>query len=326
MVSRLQPSLRLALAVLLFAFLIANSAPAQTAKVAPPPAATREKQKLLWNKMQQEVERIARDLDGIAGVAILDLTSGERLLINGDEIFPQASLIKLPLLVELYRQEEQAQKGTGGKARLNDVYVVRQEDFLGESDIMNGLTPGITRVTNRDLATMTSAVSDNAATNVLIDRVGMENVNAMLAGLGLKSTLLRRKMLDLKAAQEGRENVSTPREMVLLLEAVWQNRLFSQTLRDDLLKVLSRHGHYTTLLHQGIPADVTVAEKEGSLEAVRTVGGIVLTPNRPFAIAVMTTFLDDEKEGEAAIGRIAAAAYRYFDRIGRASEHGRLIR
>lgn len=275
--------------------------------------------------MQQEVERIARELDGVAGVAILDLTSGERLLINGDEIFPQASLIKLPLLVELYRQEEQAQKGAAGKARLNDVYVVRQEDFLGESDIMNGLTPGITRVTNRDLATMLSAVSDNAATNVLMDRVGMESVNAMLDSLGLKNTRLRRKMLDLKAAQEGRENISTPREMMLLLEAIWRNRLFGQSLRDDLLKVLSRHGHYTTLLHQGIPADVTVAEKEGSLEAVRTVGGIVFAQNRPFAMAVMTTFLNDEHEGETAIGRIAAAAYRYFDRVGRASEYGRVM-
>ena len=310
---------------MMLAICAAASALAQTPKVSPPPAAAREKQKLLWSKMQQEVERIARELDGVAGVAILDLTSGERLLINGDEIFPQASLIKLPLLVELYRQEEQAQKGAGGKARFNDVYVVRQEDFLGESDIMNGLTPGITRVTNRDLATMLSAVSDNAATNVLIDRVGMESVNTMLDSLGLKNTRLHRKMLDLKAAQEGRENISTPREMMLLLEAIWQNRLFGQPLRDDLLKVLSRHGHYTTLLHQGISADVTVAEKEGSLEAVRTVGGIVFAQNRPFAIAVMTTFLNDEKEGEAAIGKIAAAAYQYFNRMGRASEYGRAL-
>lgn len=275
--------------------------------------------------MQQAVEGIAADLDGVAGVAILDLTSGEKLLFNGDEIFPQASLIKLPLLAELYRQEDQAQKGATGKARLSDPYVVRQEDMVPDSGIMLGLTPGITQVTNRDLATMVSAVSDNAAANVLIDRVRMENVNAMLDGLGLKNTRLRRKMMDLKAAQEGRENVSTPREMMLLLEAIWQNKLFSQSSRDDLLKVLSAHGHYTTLLHQGIPAEVQVAEKEGSLEAVRTVGGIVLAQNRPFAITVMTTFLNDEEEGEAAIGKIAASAYRYFDRVGRASEYGRVI-
>ena len=288
-------------------------------------AAASEKQKLLWNKMQQGVERIAHDVDGIVGVAILDLTSGEKLLMNADEIFPQASLIKLPMLAELYRQEEQSRKGTGGRARLSDTYIVRQEDMVADSDIMLGLTPGTTRITNRDLATMVSAVSDNAATNVLIDRVGTENVNATLDGLGLKNTRLRRKMMDLKAAQEGRENVSTPREMVLLLEAIWQNKLFSQPLRDDLLKVLAGHTHYTTFLHGGVPSDVTVAEKEGELEAVRTVAGIVFAQNRPFAISVMLTFLNDEAEGEAAIGKIAGVAYRYFDRVGRASEYGRVI-
>jgi beta-lactamase class A len=288
-------------------------------------AATREKQKQLWNKMQQQVERIAHEVDGVTGVAILDLTSGERLLINGDEIFPQASLIKLPMLAELYRQEEQSRKGTTNKARLSDVYTVRQEDMVADSDIMLGLTPGTTRITNRDLAIMVSAVSDNAATNVLIDRVGMENVNTMLDSLGLKNTRLRRKMMDLKAAQEGRENVSTPREMVALLEAIWQNKLFSQPLRDDLLKVLAGHTHYTTFLRAGVPWDVTIAEKEGELEAVRTVAGIVFAQNRPFAIAVMLTFLNDEAQGEATIGKIAGVAYRYFDRVGRASEYGRVI-
>jgi beta-lactamase class A len=286
----------------------------------------RDKQKLLWNQMEKNIQRIVGELDGFAGVAIVDLTSGEKFFINADEVFPQASLIKLPMLVELYRQEEQAQKGASGKARLTDLYTVRKEDMVPDSDVMLGLTPGVTRVTNRDLATMAASVSDNAATNVLIDRVGMENVNAMLDGLGLSRTRLRRKMMDLKAAQEGRENISTPREMVTLLESVWQNKLFTQALRDDLVKVLSSyHTHYTTFFHGAVPAEVVVAEKEGELEAVRTDAGIVFAQNRPFAIAVMTTFLDNEKDGEAAIGKIAGIAYRYFDRVGRASEYGRVI-
>ena len=296
------------------------------AQSAPPKGnAAREKQKLLWNQMQRQIDHIVGDLDGIAGVVVLDLTNGDKVLTNADEIFPQASLIKLPLLVELYRQEDEAQKGASGKARLNDVYTVRQEDMVPDSDIMLGLTPGVTRLTNRDLATMVSAVSDNAAANVLIDRVGMENVNTMLDSLGLTNTRLRRKMMDLKAAQEGRENVSTPREMMTLLQAIWQNKLFSQPLRDDLLKVLAAHTHYTTFIHSGVPADVMVAEKEGELEAVRTVAGIVFAQNRPFALVVMTTFLDDEKAGIAAIGNIAATTYKYFDRVGRASEYGRVI-
>ena len=82
---------------------------------------------------------------------------------------------------ELYRQH-----ATGTGARLTDPYVVEAKDAIPESDILGGLTPGVTRLTNRDLATMMIAVSDNGATNLLIDRVGMEKVNAMLDGLGLR--------------------------------------------------------------------------------------------------------------------------------------------
>jgi beta-lactamase class A len=87
---------------------------------------------------------------------------------------------------------------------------------------MAGLTPGVTRVTNHDLAQFMVAVSDNAAANVLIDRVGRDNVNAMLRGLGLSKTMLRRQMMDVAAARQGGENVSTPREMVQLLETIYQ--------------------------------------------------------------------------------------------------------
>ena len=95
-------------------------------------------------------------------------------------------------------------------------YTVDARDLVDGSAIMSGLTPGVTRVTNRDLATFMVAVSDNSATNVLIDRVGMQNVNALLDSLGLHQTRLQRKMMDVKAAQEGRENISTPNEMMTL--------------------------------------------------------------------------------------------------------------
>src|SRR5207302_9240070 len=112
------------------------------------------------------------------------------------DIFPQASSIKITVLAELYRQAQQ------GKLKLTDLYTVQASDLVPDSDIMNGLTPGVTKITLRDLATIMVAVSDNSATNVLIDRVGMDNVNSMLDSLGLSHTRLRRKMMDLKAAAE----------------------------------------------------------------------------------------------------------------------------
>ena len=110
----------------------------------------------------------------------MDLTDGRTFLLNPDAVFAQASSIKVAVLAELYRQQQESDHGATGKASLSDLYTVNASDLVADSAIMGGLTPGVTRVTNRDLATFMVAVSDNSATNVLIDRVGMENVNAML--------------------------------------------------------------------------------------------------------------------------------------------------
>jgi beta-lactamase class A len=230
---------------------------------------------------------------------------------------PQASSIKIAVLANLYLQAQQ------GKLKLTEEYVVRQEDLVSGSDIMLGLTPGQTRLTLRDLATMMVAVSDNSATNVLIRRVGMDNVNAMLDSLGLRATRLRRQMMDLKAAGEGRENVSTPREMMTLLETIYRGKLLNKEMTADFIKMLSTHKESSLL--QGLPDDVAAASKPGELEAVRNDSGIVLLKGRPYILCVMTTFLKDEKDGAAAIRKISALTYSYFDRLARASEYGRVV-
>lgn len=276
-----------------------------------------EKRQVLWQKLQDDLRTVDRNLDGVMGLAVKDITSGETFFIHGDEIMPQASSIKIAVLADLYLQAQQ------GKLKLTDEYVVRKEDMVDGSDIMLGLTPGVTRLTLCDLATMMIAVSDNSATNVLIGRVGMENVNAMLDSLGLHTTRLRRQMMDLKAASEGRENVSTPREMMTLLETIYAGKLLNKEMTADFLKMLSTHKESSML--QGLPDDAVAANKPGELEAVRNDSGIVLVKNRPYILCVMTAYLKDEKDGSAAIRKIAALTYSYFDRVSRASEYGRVV-
>jgi len=300
----------------LLCLLIAASIVPAAAQCCPQKPATAKRQ-VMWQKLQEEIRSIDRQLDGMLAVAVKDLTSQEEFFINPDEVMPQASSIKIAVLAELYLQAQQ------GKLKLTDEYVVRKEDLVPGSDIMLGLTAGVTRLTLRDLATMMVAVSDNSATNVLIDRVGLENVNSMLESQGLHTTRLRRKMMDLKAAGEGRENVSTPREMMTLLEKIYRAQLLNKEMTDDLLKVLSTHKESALL--QGLPDDAIAASKPGELEAVRNDSGIVFVKNRPYILCVMTSYLKDEKEGSAAIRKISGLAYTYFDRVGRASEYGRVV-
>ena len=106
------------------------------------------KQQVLWQKLEASITDVDRHLDGVMGVAIEDLTSGQRFQLRGDEVFPQASSIKTALLTGLYRQVQD------GKLKLTDLYTVQASDLVPDSDIMNGLTAGTTRVTLRDLATM----------------------------------------------------------------------------------------------------------------------------------------------------------------------------
>lgn len=298
---------------LLTVVLLAMAALAQTA----PAHSQNEKPNVLWQKLATQIDDVDRRLDGVLGVAILDLTSGQTFFLHADDVFPQASSIKVAVLAELYRQAQQ------GKLKLTDPYVMQASDLVPDSDIMGGLTPGVTRVTNRDLATMMIAVSDNSATNVLIDRVGMDNVNALMDSLGLPHTRLRRKMMDIKAAGEGRENISTPREMMALLEALYRGKVLNKQMTDDFFKMLSTHKE--SFIPRNIPADVHIANKPGELEGVRNDVGIVFAQNRPYVICVMTTYLHEERAGEEAIAAVSAAAFRMFDRLGRASEYGRVV-
>jgi beta-lactamase class A len=281
------------------------------------------KQQALWDQLRTAVIEVEQRLDGVLGVAILDLNSGQQLLIRPDEVFPQASSIKIAVLAELYHQAQQAAQGIRGKATLEDRYVVRPADIVPDSFILGGLTPGVTSLTNRDLATIMVAVSDNSATNVLIDRVGMDNVVRLTESLGLGHTQLRRKMMDLQAAAQGKENISTPREMMQLLEQLYRGKLIGPPLIDDFFNVLATGKN--SWIPRDLPADLKIANKPGELEGVRNDSGVVFLKNRPYVICIMTTYLTNERAGEEAITRISSLAYGLLERFSRASDLGRVI-
>jgi beta-lactamase class A len=293
---------------------LASPAFAQTSRL---PSTSAEKQAVFWTKLEKSILEVDRNLDGVMGVAIVDLTDGHKYSLHANDVFPQASSIKICVLAELYRQAQQ------GKLKLTDLYTVNAADLVQDSDIMGGLIPGVTRITLRDLATMMVAVSDNSVTNVLIDRVGMDNVNAFLNSQGLLETKLRRKMMDLKAAAEGRENVATPAEMANLLQALYRGEILNKEMTADFFKVLSTHKD--SWIPRDLPDDLKIANKPGSLEGVRNDSGVIFLNKRPYVLCVMTTYLRRERDGEEAISNISLAAWRMFDRLARASEYGRVI-
>jgi len=279
----------------------------------PPPA----KELILWQKLEASIQNENRNLDGVLGVALLDLTNQHAVLLNADEVFPTASTIKIAILAELCRQAQH------GKLKLTDTYTLQQSDLVGGSGISGALTPGVTKLTLRDAAALMISVSDNSATNILIDRIGLENVNALLDSLGLTHTRLRRKMMDIKAAAEGRENVATPRELVQLLEALYRGKILNKQFTDDYFNLLSIPK--SSYIPRELPEDLKIANKPGELEGVRNDCGLVFTGSRPYIICAMSSYLRHEREGADAIARISGETYRMFDRLNRSSPYGRVV-
>jgi len=275
------------------------------------------KELVLWQKLESSIHTEDQRLDGVLGIAIEDLSNGHTLLLNADETFPTASTIKIAVLAELYRQAQQ------GKLKLTDAYTLQQSDLVGGSGISNALTPGTTKLTLRDVAALMISVSDNSMTNVLIDRVGFDNVNALLDSLNLTHTRLRRKMMDIRAAAEGRENVAAPRELMLLLEALYRGKVLNKQFTDDFFNLLSTPK--SSYIPRELPEDVRIANKPGELEGVRNDCGLIFTGNRPYILCAMSTYLRNERAAGDAISRISGETYRMFDRLSRASTLGRVV-
>jgi beta-lactamase class A len=262
----------------------------------------------LRQKLERRLADIAARVDGVMGYAIVDLTSGDRIGHLDTAVFPTASSIKIAIVYELVKQAAE------GRIRLDDTLTLERRHAVGGSGVLVHL--GTPTLSIRDYATLMVTLSDNTATNVLIDRLGMDAINARVAALGLRETKLRRRMIDLAAARRGDENVSTPAELARLLETMAAHE-------QDAIALLKKPKE--SRLRRALPPGVEVADKPGELEGVRVDAGVVFAKNRPFVICVMTTYLKSEAEGERAIEDASRAAYEYFNRIGAGLQYGRQV-
>jgi beta-lactamase class A len=271
----------------------------------------------LKSQFSRRLRAIVDNSDAIVGIAVKNLVTGEKCFINENEVFPQASSIKIHILAELYHQAEQ------GKYRLSDVLPLPAAVRVGGSGILNELGESSVSMSIRDYAVLMVVLSDNTATNLLIQQVGMDNVTRFLQSNGAVKTKLQRVMMDVKAAAEGRENIGTPKEVLMILEKMYRGEIVSRKASEEMLKILQKPKEGP--IRAGVPGGIEVANKEGDVEGVRCDVGIVYLPKAPYAICVMTKLLLHDPDGSRIITEISRLTYEYFERKANSNQFGRRI-
>ncbi len=277
-----------------------------------PLAAQEVHREILRGKFQERLERLARDFDGVAGIAVVDLTTDETFGVNEDLVFPQGSAIKIPVLLELFRRAQE------DPAILRRRVPVTDDVKVGGSGWLRYLTDGGTEFSVEDLAVVMIQHSDNTATNLLIDLVGMDAVNGLMGELGAPRTRLQRKMIRPDASARGEENLSTPAEAAALMARIARCEL---PLEEDAcarvreILELPKGGP----LRAPIPRSVPVAFKPGGIEGVSTAWALVELPDRPYVLTVMANY---GGPGGQLVEAVSRAAFEYFSRLARSTEYG----
>jgi beta-lactamase class A len=191
--------------------------------------------------IQQRIDARVKAFGGDMGVAAIDLKSGETIAVNGDTRFPTASLIKVPVMVEVFHQI------AAGALRRDATVTLRDRDKVGdETVVLNQLHDGIV-VTVADLLTLMTAYSDNTATNLLIGLVTTAKVDARVASYGLKDTLLFRPTFRDGHADVAPElerefglGMTSPRDMATLFARIAEGRVVDRQTSDEMIALLDR--------------------------------------------------------------------------------------
>lgn len=251
-----------------------------------------------------EVEAIASAAEvrsASIGVTIID-PDGATYARNGDRRYRAASTVKIPLMIEIYRQIDR------GERTLDDRYRLRDEDRANGSGVLLELHDGI-ELTIRDLVYLMISISDNTATNILIDMAGLAQVNTTMASLGMTASTLGRKMKGRPAEGDEPENWATPNDYAAVVQAILDGRAASAASCAQMTAMLETQQNKRRIARY-LPETEGIrwGTKTGSIAGVTNDAGFITTPNGTLIVSVFCDGLADQHLGEQVIGDISRAA------------------
>lgn len=255
--------------------------------------------------LRQEIKGLMAETAGNHSLYFKDLKTGKEIVIAADQEMAAASLIKVPILYTLYDLNSK------GELNFNQTLKPADSNIVGGAGVLNWFKarPDLTIL---DLAELMIVISDNTATNILIDYLGFKSVNNYLEDNGFKVTRLKRKMMDLEARKAGSENITTAREMGKLMEFINKRQglkgakatLCRQQFRDKLSYLLPDNSWDS------------IASKTGMLKGIEHDASIFFEPS-PAVAVTMSSELDSQAGGRLLQARIGEKIYQYLEKKGR---------
>lgn len=236
---------------------------------------------------------------GTAGVTIIT-PDGERFSHNGSKVFRSASTVKIPVMVEIFRQIEQ------GELDHSDIILLSDDDRVPGSGVLTHLHAGL-ELTLDDLLYLMISISDNSATNMLVDLAGLEPINATMRDLGMVESSMNRRMLGRTPRPDEPENWATPDDYAAAMLAIVNDSAASPESCAAMRDLLAKQQN-TDRISRHLPEGTRWGSKTGSLPGVVNDVGFITGTAGTLVIACYLNGLG-EPEGEAAIGAIAKAAY-----------------
>ena len=283
-------------------------------------------------ELAEKINQLVRESGAeTVGVAYADLATGKEILINPDVHFHAASTMKVPVMMEIFRQ------AAAGKISLDQRIPVKN-DFASIVDGSHySLTPDsdsdqslYTKIgqseTIRDLIRLMITVSSNLATNILIERVNAERVMELMHTIGANDIRVLRGVEDGKAFQKGLNNTTTARDLMIILRRIAERRAVSGKASDEMVKVMLAQ-KFNEGIPAGLPPNVKVSHKTGSITKINHDAAIVYPPGRkPYVLVVLTRGIEDEKRAHSLIADISRVVYettndRSMELRGRNKEH-----
>lgn len=293
--------------------------------------------------MQKQIEDILENSSGMFGVAIKHLQTGEEVVINGDRLFQLASVFKLPILATLFKEVEDQ------RISLSDRVELSLDDRVPGSGVLKELDAG-TKITVKDLATLMIIISDNMATDKLLQLIGKQKIQSFMTELGFDHLFIQHSCWELLALSVGmnpvpytkekftkistlieggkfdpnsnvfkenkQNNVSTVIDLNGLLEKILLRKGFTEYASNGILDILSRQQLRQRLPHLLSPS-VKIAHKTGTIGGTVNDSGIIFLPNEQgeLIISVLSTGNTSVEDGAQIIAKIARIAVDYYSQL-----------